>query len=192
MTMNLIFDFDGTLADSFDLVLDKINIIAEEFNFRKVALHEVEELRNYTSAQFIKFLNIPLWKLPRVILRSRQLVTNDVASLQTFANFGEVLKENVSKFLARHQLLQYFSFIHEESGFFGKKKALQNIIKLNQLDKHKTFYIGDETRDVIAAKKCGIKSVAVTWGFNSRKVLAEQLPDYLLAQPDDLLTLVAT
>ena len=48
------------------------------------------------------------------------------------------------------------------------------------------IYIGDETRDIQAAKKAGIRSAAVTWGYNSRKALEAQSPDYLIHSPQEL------
>ncbi len=46
--------------------------------------------------------------------------------------------------------------------------------------------MGDETRDIEAAKKSKIKIVAVTWGFNSSNVLAQHQPDFLIDIPQQL------
>ena len=51
------------------------------------------------------------------------------------------------------------------------------------------FYIGDETRDIDAAKQCGISAVAVTWGFNSEAIIAKHNPHYLVRHPKDILTI---
>ncbi|HLB58081.1 MAG TPA: HAD hydrolase-like protein, partial [Gammaproteobacteria bacterium] len=55
-----------------------------------------------------------------------------------------------------------------------------------------TFYIGDETRDIQAAKKNHIYSIAVTWGFNNKKVLAAEKPDFLIDNPKELLAVLKT
>ena len=83
----------------------------------------------------------------------------------------------------------FFNFIHAESSFFGKKRILRKIIKSYKLDKSKTFYIGDETRDIEAAKECGVYSVAVTWGCNSEKILSQHQPHYIVRKPEDILTM---
>jgi phosphoglycolate phosphatase-like HAD superfamily hydrolase len=52
------------------------------------------------------------------------------------------------------------------------------------------IYIGDEIRDVKAAKKAAIPVAAVGWGFNSAGALEAFSPDFLLSHPDDLHQLV--
>lgn len=52
---------------------------------------------------------------------------------------------------------------------------------------HEVIYVGDETRDVEAAKKVGVKVIAVTWGINSEKILRKQNPDYLIVKPKELI-----
>jgi phosphoglycolate phosphatase len=73
---------------------------------------------------------------------------------------------------------------------FGKNKIITNILKRRHLEKEETCYIGDEDRDIEAAKKAGVKSAAVTWGFNTKKRLASINPDFLITKPSDILTIV--
>ena len=54
------------------------------------------------------------------------------------------------------------------------------------------YYIGDETRDITAAKKSQWMSVAVTWGYHSKSALSLFQPDYMIDHPQELLTLLAT
>jgi phosphoglycolate phosphatase len=95
--------------------------------------------------------------------------------------------ENVAAWLEHNKIQNLFSFIHVESNYFGKKHVLRKIIKAYQIDKSQAFYIGDETRDIKAAKECGIYSIAVTWGFNSEKILSQQQPHYIARKPEDIL-----
>jgi phosphoglycolate phosphatase len=62
--------------------------------------------------------------------------------------------------------------------------------KENHLNCSHVIYIGDETRDIIAAQKAGIRSVAVTWGYNSHKALKAHHPDHLIHSPQALLQLL--
>jgi phosphoglycolate phosphatase len=202
--MYLIFDFDGTLVNSFCNVIDKFNLLADEFNFRKIHSHEIEEMRNLSSRELIKFLRIPLYKLPTVIKKARKFIHADIQMLNSFENLPHVLhklrqagihlgiltsnsKENVVNWLQHHKLFDLFAFIHVESNFFGKKRVLKKIMKTYQLAAAETFYVGDETRDIDAAKQSGMRSVAVTWGFNSEQVLLNYEPDFIARQPEDLL-----
>ena len=51
--MHLIFDFDGTLVDSFCCVIDVFNALAVDFNFRKIVVDEIEDLKNLSYRQML-------------------------------------------------------------------------------------------------------------------------------------------
>lgn len=202
----LIFDFDGTLVDSFHAVMEKFNLLAEEYRFRKIENDERDSLKNLTSHELIKYLKIPTYKIPRILRTARKQMQNDMQTLLPCLNLPEVLQElhsrkitlgilttnsseNVMAWLKKNNMEYLFNFIHAESSYFGKMKLLKKIINLYQIDKSKAFYIGDETRDITAAKECDIYSVAVTWGFNSEKILLQYEPHYIARKPEDILML---
>lgn len=202
----LIFDFDGTLIDSFRAVMEKFNILAQEFNFKKINSDEINGLKDLTSKELIKHLKIPFYKIPKVLHSARKQMRSEMHTLLPFKNIPETLQnlygnnvslgiltsnslENVTEWLERNKLQHLFNFIHAESSFFGKKRILQKIIKTYNIDKSHAYYIGDETRDVEAAKACNIYSIAVIWGFNSEKILSKQYPHYLVKKPEDILML---
>ncbi|MFA5959932.1 MAG: HAD hydrolase-like protein [Tatlockia sp.] len=204
---NLLFDFDGTLADSFCVAMQKLILLADEFNFHKINPTEIEQLKQLTSRELIKFLKIPLYKLPGVLHQARESIRNEIPTLSIFNDLPEVLtelhhlgcclgivtsnsSENVSLWLKRHQIQHLFDFIHAESSYFGKKQILKKIIKSHKMESYHTFYIGDETRDVEAAQKCNINAIAVSWGFNSEETLVRSKPNYVAKTPKDILTIL--
>lgn len=67
--------------------------------------------------------------------------------------------------------------------------ALQ-IAKELQLRAEDCIYIGDSDVDMLTGKAAGMKTVGVTWGFQSREVLRKFGADELLEQPQDLLKLL--
>ncbi|MBA2652819.1 MAG: HAD hydrolase-like protein [Tatlockia sp.] len=204
---NLIFDFDGTLVDSFYAVVQQFSQLAENFNFHKIENSEIEGLKKLTSQELIKYLKIPIYKLPSVMQQAREALRNEVPNLATFISLPEVLtelhqlncclgiltsnsSENVVAWLKQHKLNHLFNFIHAESSYFGKKQMLKKIIKTYKMDSLQTFFIGDETRDIEAAQKCNVTSIAVSWGFNTEETLLGFKPDYLAKTPKDLLTII--
>lgn len=204
---SLIFDFDGTLADSFPLAVLWLGELAEEFDFRRVEQNELQELKNLSSLQLVKFLEIPLRKLPLVIKRAREYMHREINTLQGFDGLPEVLQtlyeanitlgilssnsaSNVNAWLARYNIQNMFTWIHSGSSYFGKTSGLKKMIKQHHLDASKTFYVGDETRDVEAAKKCRTKSIAVLWGLNSEATLTAEQPDFIARTPADILEIV--
>ncbi|MEJ6580185.1 MAG: HAD hydrolase-like protein [Akkermansiaceae bacterium] len=60
----------------------------------------------------------------------------------------------------------------------------------DSLDPREMIYVGDEVRDVKAAHKAGVNIAGVTWGFNTRRSLAELEPRWLLSDPEDLSKLI--
>jgi phosphoglycolate phosphatase len=205
--MNLIFDFDGTIIDSFHCVVKKFALLADEFNLRKVDEHEINELRHLTSREIIKYLRIPIYKIPFIVYQIRKYLHDEMSKLAPVTNMPQVLKklheagfflgiltsnsqENVELWLEFYHMQHFFNFVHMESSFWRKKHILKKTLKEYKMDQTQTFYIGDETRDIEAAKQCNIYSVAVTWGYNSEEVLLQCQPHYIVYKPEDLLTLL--
>jgi phosphoglycolate phosphatase-like HAD superfamily hydrolase len=204
---SLVFDFDGTIADTLGETRRILNQIGPDYGIRQVAEHEVNQLRHMSLKQLIDHLNIPKRRLPALISRGTGLMRGNITRLQLIAGMSEVLVElrrhvesfgvltsnstsNVDLFLKTHGLREQFDFISSTSKLTGKAKHLKAILKTFSLRSHELLYIGDELRDVKASQKAGIPIAAVTWGFNSRESLAAEAPDYLIDRPEDFLRLL--
>jgi phosphoglycolate phosphatase len=91
--------------------------------------------------------------------------------------------------------LAHFGFNGIFETILGSDFMLSKIDKINhavsafQVDKDRTYYIGDTTGDIREAKMAGISTVAVTWGWHSRERLAKLQPDYLIDNPSELLSI---
>src|SRR3989344_3376861 len=167
--MNLIFDFDGTICDNFDTVF----ILATEFLQKEGrTIISANEVRRKGAKKLISESGIPKYKIPKLLLLARKKIAeqipNLIIKLSKKHKLGIITSnsvENVTTFLKNHKLLKYFSFIHSEIDLFGKGKKLKKVISRFSLLPEETIYIGDETRDIEAAKYAKIKSVAVIWGY---------------------------
>ena len=98
-------------------------------------------------------------------------------------------RENVDSFLAKNPELM-FDFISTGSGLFSKQTRLKRLLATQRLALAETCYVGDEVRDIEAARALGMQAVAVCWGFSSPQLLAASQPDHLFAEPSELLALV--
>jgi NAD(P)-dependent dehydrogenase (short-subunit alcohol dehydrogenase family) len=67
----VIFDLDGTLADTFPWFLSVLNGVADRYRFRRIEKHEVERLRGFNARQMVKHLGVPAWKLPLIARHMR-------------------------------------------------------------------------------------------------------------------------
>lgn len=205
--MFMIFDFDGTLVDSFGMAVKQFNILADEFQFRKISPDDVNQLRNLNSKEIIKFLNIPFYKIPSVIIAARKRMKTEMTKLMPIEDIPDVLakiknnnvslgiittnsKENVTTWLEINNLKHHFDFIHSVSHFFGKDHALKKAIQKYNINKEEIYYVGDETRDIDAANQNGIHAIAVTWGVNSELILQIHKPHFIAKAPADLIQIL--
>jgi phosphoglycolate phosphatase len=197
----LIFDFDGTIADSFETFL----AIFEEVTNRPQRLtpKEVEDLRGQNLKQIIKYLKIRRWQVPGLIIRAKRLIGLRMGDVHAFDTISQALRQldgqdykmyvlstnspqNIIKFLKKNQLDGYFVKVYGNIGLLGKSAAIKKILKKEKVRPQDCAYIGDEVRDIEAAKKAGVKSVGVTWGFNSPAAIKQAFPSFVAEKPADL------
>ena len=196
----IIFDLDGTLADSIPLVIEIINEM--KLFERKLTRADYERVKNLSVKAILKEFNVPLLKAPGLLVKGRAALTKRISEVPVFAGMDSVVIRlakdhrlfvmssnslvNVQKFLEIHKIEEPFEEIYGGVGIFSKPKMLRKIVREHALDKAHTYYVGDEIRDVEAAKKAGLKSAAVTWGFNGEKILRQHKPDHIVHTPKEL------
>ena len=200
----LIFDFDGTIADTMAEGLRVYNELATEYDLRQVGPHEVEPLRDLDTKDLMIHLGIRKRKLPVLLARGRRMLKSNISNLPLIAGMEEALPElrrestcfgiltsnasdNVERFLKAHGIRNLFTFVSTTSKLTGKSKHLRSIARTFSLDLPRMLYVGDEIRDVRAAHKAGIASAAVTWGLNSSDSLRANHPTFLVDHPSELL-----
>jgi HAD superfamily hydrolase (TIGR01549 family) len=206
MTKVIIFDFDGTLADTIDILLSITNRLAAEFGFKSATKEELAQLSNLNSWQILQYSGISIFKFPLLIRRLKAELQSEVPHIQLFPGIKEVLlelkkrgfqlgiitsnsRENVLGALEKNGLQDTFTFIYSGSTF-GKHKVINKWLRIENIHTEKVVYVGDEIRDIDAAKKTGIKVIAVGWGFNSQEALAAQNPDFLIERPQELIEIM--
>lgn len=198
-----LFDFDGTVADTLEVSHRILNELAVEFRFRQLPPDELETARDMETRQFIRHLGISNWRVPRIARRGLQLLRSRIDSVDPVKGMPEVLaelhsrghrigiltsnsKENVAAFLGRHDL-PWFHFVKTSSKLFGKSGKMKSILKAEGVEPGRALYVGDETRDIEAARETGLPVAAVTWGFNSTAALSALSPEHLVDEPAELL-----
>jgi phosphoglycolate phosphatase len=200
--MNLVFDFDGTICDSFDLTLQIANEYLTRLGKKTV---EAKDFRECGIEELLKDYKLNKFQILVYIFKGRRELARHIKDLKSFSGLPEVLVElskhnklsiissnsrrNIEKFLKINNIYEYFSFIISSPTIFEKSKKIEYAIRKYNLDKSKTYYIGDEVRDIQAAKRAKVKSIAVSWGFADKKLLEKYDPDLIIQQPLKLLQL---
>lgn len=203
----VIFDFDGTLSDSGDWFLSVVDELARRFRFRTVAPDEVDMLRNKSSRDVIEFLGISKWKLPLIARHVRRLVGRNAHQIELFPGTPDLLEqvaasgvkialvtsnaeENVRKILGPVHASR-IDFFACGSSLFGKAPKFRRVLKKMGVKPHEVLAIGDETRDVDAAREVGMRAGSVLWGYAAEELLIAMEPDVLFRTPQDIIDHVA-
>lgn len=199
----VIFDFDGTLADSFPWFVQMVNSVAAKYNFKHVADEEVEGLRRLSALQLIQHLRIPLWKMPMIANHVRQLMNKDREGIVRFAGVDQLLTQlhqagvtlalvtsnsydNVHHVLGADNLA-LMTYIECDVSLFGKRARYRKLLKQSGVQAGDAISIGDEIRDIEAANQERIPFGAVSWGYTHIDALKAHAPAEVFIQVDDIL-----
>ena len=198
----VVFDFDGTIADTLSVVIRIANRFAEHYGYHKIPLSDLPKLREKKPSEVLKHLGISIFKLPIVVRKIRFEMNKEIAHLNTSADLKDTLvklkesgcvlgilttnsRENVMEFLKNNNL-ELFDFVYSGRAVFGKSRLLKKLMKAKTIPHNDPIYVGDEIRDVEAAKKAGIKVIGVSWGYNTKDALQKAHPDHIVEKPEEL------
>lgn len=195
----VIFDFDGTIADTFDIALASANSLAEEFGF--VPLKDSPVLRQKSLKEIVRTeLGLSFFSLPRFVRKLKTIFRQKLIQAKVVKGLRPALAQLRKKYslailtsntedvvkhiIARDKITA--DVIFTDVSVFGKAHAIKHLLRNLNLDYSEVVYVGDELRDVEACKKVGVKIAAVTWGYNSKDALKQAKPDALITSPSKL------
>ncbi len=202
---HLVFDFDGTLADSFASSVAIFQRIGPALGLKP--LPDPEQARSMPTKQLLREVGVNFWKLRRVVKAYQAAAAEEAHELKLFPDWPAVLRELHVRGIAlgilssnREDVIRtclrangvedLFAFVVGYPKLFGKAKALRRIMKSRGLDRAALVYVGDETRDIEAAHKAKVRVVAVHWGFQDPAILKEAKPTHAVESPRELLALL--
>lgn len=206
---HVLFDFDGTIADSEESIVEVYNKIAEKFCFNRISPEEYKLLNNSTIKQRLKILGVPYYRLfflGGLDYEFYMLYKNYIDDIGIFDGMKEILhklkhsgfklsiitsnsRDNILLFLKKNDL-QIFDDIHSARGFFGKNKIFGKYLKKHGLKSAEVVYVGDELRDIVACRKANIDMIAVKWGLDSEELLKSGQPEYLVGDCREIFDIV--
>ena len=199
----VLFDYDGTLADSFPWVMSVIDQVAERYRLPKVEPGMVEALRRLDARQITRRMGFSAWKIPWIARDMRKLAARDAQQIPLFPGVDRLLPglsaqgirlgvvssnsaANVQRALgpALAPLIQEYEC---NVSLFGKAGRIRKILHRTRTAPGETLLIGDELRDLEAAHKAGIAFGAVAWGYTDVRAFLERSPEEVFLRMDDLL-----
>lgn len=200
----IIFDMDGTIADSFDYVAE---FLAASARRGPLSREDKAALRGMSIASMARQLGIRWWQAPLLIWRGRRRMRHAIKDLRSFNGMPRLIQKlnaeghelfllssnsvrNIRLFIHHQKIHKYFLQIYGGVGIFGKPMALRQLLREHHIETDHAVYVGDEIRDVEAAKIIGMRAVAVSWGFASRTGLQAAKPTDLADTPEQLLKIL--
>ena len=201
----LVFDFDGTLADSFASAVAIFERIGPGLGLKP--LPGPEHARAMPTKQLLKQIGVTFWKLGRVVRAYQTAAADEAHTLKLFPEWPKTLRslracgvqlgilssnreDAIRTCLRANGVEELFAFVVGYPKLFGKAKALRRILKAEGIARDALLYVGDETRDIEAAHKAKVAVAAVGWGFQAPSVLRDTEPTHFVEAPGELLELV--
>lgn len=202
----VIFDFDGTVADSYEVFISVYNQIAAKKAYRQIESGNLQYLRSLTIPERCKYLNVPMYRIPLIASEFLSLYKTELQQVKLFDGIKELLvglndlgcqtaiissntEQNITRFLLSNNV-ESISKIYCKASLFGKDKLIAKFLKKYDLCANQVLYVGDETRDIIACQKVGVKIAWVEWGYDNKETAAAARPDYLVASAGEILNIV--
>jgi len=200
-----IIDFDGVIADSLDMQITVVNKFSEEFGYLKIK--SKKEYRQYSMQEVIEHIRIPKERLDEAVKKIKKEASKKYNTVPLFKGVQEVLsrmgeeykliivssneEKTIKDYLTKNKIRKLFhDKIYTSSGLFNKYQIIDRIIKKFKVSPEDVLFIGDEQRDIETGKRLKIKTVAITWGYDSRNRLLKEKPDLIVNKPEELLALV--
>ncbi|MGG0589743.1 HAD-IA family hydrolase [Priestia megaterium] len=203
----ILFNFNGTITNTKFLAIDMYNEIAEKQGYKKILEEDVSYLSALSIRNRCKVLNLPLYKMPLVGIAIKRRSQQYISNLKPVSGMKETLRllkqkgykigfttsNNqvvMNEFLINNSI-NIFNYRHFSFSPLSKSKDISSFLKKYDLKKEDVVYVGDELRDIKAAKKNGLFCIAVSWGFDSVELLNTGRADKVITEPKEILDVLS-
>ncbi len=197
-----IFDFDGTLADSWALMGQAMIDGADRFGYRRLTPEEAQDLRGKDNRVVMQAMGVRMWQLPAIAVHMRQVALQHAHRITLFEGVPEMLAalrdagtrvavvssngEDAIRTVLGPALTGLVDDYDCGAAIFGKAAKFRRAVRRAGVDGCRAIGIGDEVRDIAAARTAGIAAGAVTWGYATPELLENHAPTHLFRTVGEL------
>ncbi|MGF7050688.1 phosphoglycolate phosphatase [Paenibacillus sp. DS2015] len=209
MKKHVVFDFDGTLVDSAEVIVKVYNELAVQYKLKKLEREEYQIIMNLPLRKRIKALDASIFRiftLGKIGKEFKDKYKSYLELLNFVDGIIDVVSElkgkgyiisiitsnselNINTYL-NHKEINLFSHITSSKGLFGKDQAIKRYMREHQISNEELIYIGDEVRDIYACKRNHVEVIAVSWGLYNSEMLLSKNPNYLIQEPHEIISIV--
>ena len=201
----LVFDFDGTMANSLAVAIDTYNQIAENKGFTKLDNKNWETVRQMSIPKALKYAGIKPYHVPGIIAEGRKQFLAHRDRIHLFEGIDDVIKQlakdhqifvlstnakPVVEAVLQEASLQNYVTIMKSAPVFGKAGVVKKLAKKEDTSLEDVWMIGDELRDAQAARRIKVKFIGVTWGLQPESVLNKAQPTAIANKPGEITKII--
>ncbi|WP_119154586.1 HAD hydrolase-like protein [Caldimonas tepidiphila] len=202
-----LFDFDGTLADSFPFFVGVFNELAVKHGFRQLRPEQLPLMRRLDARRNMELVGMPRWKLPLVAASFIRLMKGQGGEIPLFEGIEETLahlsERGVTLALVTSNSVDNAVrilgpanaglFAHREGSMsiFGKRAKILRILARSGIAPAEAIYVGDQISDLQAAREAGVAFGAVAWGYAELDALRRHAPEEVFQTVGELRRIAA-
>ncbi len=194
----IVFDWDGTLVDSIDWIVDCIQHVAEEQNLVKPDEQSCKDIIGLSLSEAMlklfpatsdadKLAMIELYRTRYLAKGSsgNDLFLDVIPVLTTLKTMNKTLaiatgkgRQGLNRGLDGTGIRSFFDYLRCADTMKSKPSPhmLFDIMKESNIEPSKTLMIGDSTLDLIMANNAGVACIGVTTGAHSHEELKRHAP----------------
>lgn len=198
----IVFDFDGTLADSTDVFIKAWNLFAPKYRYDPIDVEGVIATKHMSLSQRAREYNFPMYKLPIIMPKVYRFFKENIKEVKLFDGIKDMLndltakgykivvvssnaKENI-ELLLKQEGVDLVSEVLTSSRIFGKDTVLKKFMKQNKVSPDQILYVGDELRDIQACNKVSIPFMWVSWGIDGFDLVEKENPKFVVHKPEEI------
>ncbi len=201
-----IFDFDGTLADSWRLMGEAMIDASDRFGYKRLSPEEAQDLRGKDNRVVMEALGVRAWQVPQIVLHMRQVALRRAGEIALFPGVPAMLDglrhagirlaivssngEEAVRAVLGAETSRLVDDYECGAAIFGKAPRFRRVVRRARVAPAHAIGIGDEARDIDAAHAAGITAGAVTWGYATADLLRSRAPAHVFDAMDEITRLL--
>ncbi len=197
----IIFDFDGVIADSFSVAFDVQRMICPHLTEREYRARFDRNINDWRGERRKHSRTCPgnidfhTEYIPR-FQRSVRLVPGIAQVIKTLgARYPLVIisstpSDLILKFAVRERIMKYFREIMGNDVSTRKVDKIRLLLSQYKVVPENCILVTDTLGDIREAERAGVRSIGVSWGFQSPDTLAQGRPFRIARKPQDLVSAI--